>query len=88
MTHLNLTPALRLSKMILPQMVQRRKGAVLTVSTLASCFGMVYLTPYTYNKAALNMLTTDLALECKEHNITVGLAYCGPMTTEGLMSSK
>jgi len=86
MTRINLIPALRLSKMILPQMIQRRKGAVLTVSTLASTFGMPFLTAYTYNKAALNIFTADIALECKSHKITIGIAYAGVMNTPGVQN--
>ncbi len=87
MTQLNLVPALRLSKMLLSPMVERRKGAILTVSTLASISGMPFLTCYTYNKAALNMFTADLAMECKKFGITIGLAYAGAMRTSHLQSS-
>jgi len=87
MMRLNLIPALRITKLILPSMVQRKKGAVMSVSTLASCFGTAFLSPYTYSKAALNMFTSNLREETKGFNITVAIAYPGAMTTTGLINS-
>jgi len=87
MMRINLFPAIRITKMVLPSMVQRKKGAVLTVSTLASCFGSIYLSPYTYSKAALNMLISNLSEETKGSNITISIAYPAVMSTTGVMES-
>ena len=51
-----------MSAMILPQMVEKRKGAIVNIGS-ASCYGFPLLTVYSATKAYVDILSKNLAAE-------------------------
>jgi 2-deoxy-D-gluconate 3-dehydrogenase len=60
---------------IVPQMIARRAGKVINISSVASFIGTPGLGAYAASKAALNQLTRTMAVEWGPHNIQVN-AIC------------
>jgi short-subunit dehydrogenase len=81
--NLNGTATYRLIRLLLPNMVQRRKGAILNVSSLASEFNM-FLAPYGAEKAKINGLTKTLHRELRGADVVIQCQLLGVVDTPGL----
>lgn len=72
---LNLNATFRCTQIIGREMIKRRKGKIINISSYAGSRGTdpAYLNaiPYNASKGALNILTKDLAVKWAQHNITV-----------------
>jgi 2-dehydro-3-deoxy-D-gluconate 5-dehydrogenase len=71
----NLRSALILAQLLVPQMIQRRAGKIVNVSSIGAFIGTPGLGAYAASKAALNQLTRTMAVEWGPHNIQVN-AVC------------
>src|SRR5690606_14688253 len=80
---LNDTSCRRMTRMVLPQMVQRKSGIILNLSSLSGYF-CEYIIPYATTKAKLIAFTEALDMEYKEHGIKVRCAIYGPVNTPKL----
>jgi NAD(P)-dependent dehydrogenase (short-subunit alcohol dehydrogenase family) len=56
---------------VCPEMIKRKKGRIINVSSIAGAVGFAGMGPYGAAKAGIIQLTKVLALELAEHNITV-----------------
>jgi len=68
-------------RVLLPQMLARKKGTILNIGSLSSENSM-YLIPYSSEKSRLNSLTQSLALEVEDSGVTVQCAVCGAIVTD------
>jgi NAD(P)-dependent dehydrogenase (short-subunit alcohol dehydrogenase family) len=69
--HLNLRSALALCQRLMPEMVQRGWGRVVNITSVYAQRPAPHLGAYSVSKAALEMLTKALALECAGTGVTV-----------------
>lgn len=71
-----------LANLVLPEMAQRRDGAVIIVSSIGGLKGTATLGAYAISKAADMQLARNLALEWGEHNIRVNCIAPGLVKTD------
>lgn len=71
-----------LANLVLPEMAQRRDGAVIIVSSIGGLKGTATLGAYAISKAADMQLARNLALEWGEHNIRVNCIAPGLVRTD------
>ncbi|HEY3310312.1 MAG TPA: SDR family NAD(P)-dependent oxidoreductase [Anaerolineales bacterium] len=62
-------------KAVLPDMIKKRWGRIITISSIAGLYGIPYSVAYSASKHAQVGLTRSLALEVARYNITVN-ALC------------
>src|SRR3989304_4694946 len=79
--NLNFIGPMRLTKLLLPQMMQQQFGKIVNVSSDAGRVGSPGETVYAGAKAGLNGLTKSLAREGARYNITVNCVCPGPTDT-------
>ncbi|MEM9704995.1 MAG: SDR family oxidoreductase [Pseudomonadota bacterium] len=65
----------------LPQMVERRDGAIIIISSIAGFMGSTTLGAYAISKAADLQLARNLAVEYGEHNIRINCICPGVVKT-------
>lgn len=78
----NVKSAFWLCNMVLPEMAERRDGAVILISSIASFYGNRKLGLYAVSKAAEQQLTRNLAVEWGPHNIRVNAIAPGLVKTD------
>ena len=71
-----------LCHMVLPQMVDRRDGAIIIISSVAGIMGNSTIGVYGISKAADMALTRNLAVEFGPHNIRVNCIAPGLIKTD------
>jgi NAD(P)-dependent dehydrogenase (short-subunit alcohol dehydrogenase family) len=71
-----------LSHMVLPQMVARRDGVIIIVSSIGGLHGSAVLGGYCLSKAADFQLARNLAVEYGEHNIRINCIAPGLVKTD------
>ena len=72
---LNLIVPLRLTKMFLPQMIKKRSGHIVNISSLAAHLAIPQVTPYIASKFALRGFGAALQAEVAEYNISISTVY-------------
>ncbi|WP_158617436.1 SDR family NAD(P)-dependent oxidoreductase [Legionella sp. km772] len=72
---INLRAVFLLSKYIVPQMIQRKAGKIINISSLGTFYGTPGLGAYSASKAGLNQLTKTMAIEWGRANIQIN-AIC------------
>jgi uncharacterized protein len=70
------------TKMVLPAMMQRKKGHIINIASQAAKISTPKSSLYAATKHAVLGFTNSLRLEVKEHNIYVTSVNPGPMKTE------
>lgn len=83
---LNLTAPYKLSKAVLPGMMERRRGRIINVASINGKIPSLHGAAYAASKHGLLGLTKTLALEVAGHGITVNAICPGPVHT--LMNDK
>ncbi len=78
----NIVSNLWLANMVLPEMAQRRDGAVILVSSIGGLKGSAVLGAYGISKAADMQLARNLAVEWGKHNIRVNCIAPGLVKTD------
>jgi 3-hydroxybutyrate dehydrogenase len=90
MLALNLTSVYFVSKAFVPPMIERRRGRIINIASIASKVGGKYIAAYTAAKHGVLGLTRALAVELVAHNITVNAICPGyvntPMTDDNIAS--
>ncbi len=78
---LNLEAPMVLTRRVLPGMLQRGRGAVVFMSSLAGTAGFPGMGPYCATKAGLNNFASALRIELKGTPVTTTLVAPGPVDT-------
>ncbi len=78
----NIVSNLWLANMVLPEMAQRRDGAVIIVSSIGGLKGSPVLGAYCISKAADMQLARNLAVEWGKHNIRINCIAPGLVKTD------
>jgi NAD(P)-dependent dehydrogenase (short-subunit alcohol dehydrogenase family) len=76
---INLTGAFLCAKHALPQMMERRSGRIINITSVAGLHGYALRSPYSSSKWGMIGLTRTLAEEAGAHNITVNAIAPGPV---------
>ncbi len=71
MIHCNVTSVVQMTRIILPQMIERQKGLIINISSLSSLVPSPLMAVYAATKAFINKFGEDLRLENKQHGITI-----------------
>ena len=71
--NINVLGALYCFEMVIPDMLKRRNGQLVSISSLASYRGLPEAGAYSSSKAALSAITESLRLDLKKYNIDVKL---------------
>jgi len=79
--NLNLIGPMRLTKLLLPKMIERKYGKIVNVSSDAGRVGSLGETVYSAAKAGLIGFTKSLAREGARHNVYVNCVCPGPTDT-------
>jgi short-subunit dehydrogenase len=77
----NLFGAARLFEAVIPHMIERKSGHLVSIASLAGLRGAPQAGPYCSSKAALIALTESLRLDLKPHGINVSLINPGFIKT-------
>ena len=79
---INLTAAIRLSKLCLKRMLKERSGRIINISSVIGSIGNAGQTPYSAAKAGLEGFSRALARELAGRNITVNSVAPGFIETD------
>ena len=71
-----------LCQMVIPEMAERRDGAVIIVSSMAGLKGSAFLGAYAISKAADMQLARNLAVEWGRHNVRINCIAPGLVRTD------
>jgi uncharacterized protein len=82
MVRVNCVAVVHLTRLFVPKMVERRRGAVMIVASTASFQPVPYLTTYAATKAFDRVLAEALAEEMKGHGVRVSALCPGPTESE------
>jgi len=80
--HVNVTVTTQMTHLVLPQMVQRKRGAIINVSSASSLVSEPLYAVYTGTKAYINNFSEALHHEYKKYNIDVQAALPGLVTSK------
>ncbi len=80
----NLTAPMLLTRLVLPQMIDRNRGHIVQLASLAGKGGFPCEAPYAATKAALIMLTHVLRAELAETNVGCSVVCPGFVADEGM----
>ena len=84
----NIKAPLLLSKLVLTQMIGKRKGGIVLMSSLAGTQGSPKIATYAASKAFNAILAEGIWNELKKHGIDVIASCAGAITTPGYKNAK
>ncbi|HWL92682.1 MAG TPA: SDR family oxidoreductase [Phycisphaerae bacterium] len=82
MMALNMQALVRLTHMLLPAMIERRKGWILNVASTAAYQPTPYMSVYGASKAFVQSFSLSLAYEVRRRGVIVTCLCPGPVATE------
>lgn len=82
--NVNLTAPILLTRLVLPGMLQRRRGHVVNIVSLAAKIPFPYDVMYATSKAGLAQFTSSLRAECRGTGVGVSAILPGMFTDTGL----
>lgn len=82
MVELNVTALTKLCRLVLPDLIARRRGGILNVASTASFQAIPYMAVYAATKAYVLSLSEALHEEARRHGVTVTALCPGPTATE------
>ena len=77
-----------ITRLLIPNLEQRKKSYILNVSSMAAFSPIGYKTVYPASKKFIEYFSLGLAEELKDRNISVTILYPGPMKTNNEVSSR
>lgn len=77
----NIVSVLNMTKMILPQMVERNGGAIINISSLSAVIPAPLISVYAATKSFVDKFSDDLGTEYKKRGIVVQSVLPGPVAT-------
>lgn len=84
---LNLFTTMRFCKLVAPEMVARKSGRIINISSESAVIAPVMSHDYAAAKAAIIAFTRSIAREFAPHAVTVNAICPGPIKTRGLERS-
>ncbi|MEK7278586.1 MAG: SDR family NAD(P)-dependent oxidoreductase [Chloroflexota bacterium] len=81
MLEINLTGVYRVCKAVVPGMIERKRGRIITIASISSKVGARYVAAYTASKHGVLGLMRALAVELNSYNITVNCICPGYVDT-------
>jgi len=75
------------SQVVVPEMVRRKKGKIVNISSKAAVVGEPYHAAYSASKGAILALTRAMAIELAPYDITVNAVCPGPIYTDMLLGA-
>ncbi len=81
MLEINLTGVYRVCKAVVPGMIERKRGRIITIASISSKVGARYVAAYTASKHGVLGLMRALAVELNPYNITVNCICPGYVDT-------
>lgn len=88
MINLNITSLVKLTKLFLPSMIQRKSGRILNVASVASFQPGPLMSIYYATKSFVLHFSEAIAYELKESGVTVSTLCPGPTLTEFQSTAK
>jgi short-subunit dehydrogenase len=82
LVNLNITSAVHLTRLLLPQMIEQRMGRILFTSSIAATAPGAYLATYAASKAFLYSFAEAIRHELTETGVTVTALMPGPTDTD------
>ncbi len=82
MMEINVLSALRLIRLVAPRMIERKRGSIINIVSIAGLRPQAEGLLYSMSKAALIMMTRSLALEFGKHNVRVNAIAPGLIRTD------
>jgi uncharacterized protein len=82
MIRLNVESVVHLTRLFVPEMAARRKGAVIQVASTGAFQAVPYMAAYTASKSFVLSFTMALAVEMKAANVSFKVLCPGPTATE------
>ncbi|XP_069970706.1 inactive hydroxysteroid dehydrogenase-like protein 1 [Penaeus vannamei] len=79
--NVNVASVLAMTRLVLPEMLRRKKGAVVNVSSVASYFPMAYFQVYSASKAFVSSFSRALREECGSSGAAVQCVEPGAVST-------
>ena len=76
----NLRGPMLLTKLVLPQMYERKSGSILNISSVAAKAAFSLNSPYASSKAGMLGLTRTVAAEAARKGVAVNAICPGPVT--------
>jgi len=77
----NLTGVFRMTRAVLPHMLEQRKGAIINISSVASLLGLPTLPAYAASKGAIDALSRALAVDYAKDGIRCNVVNPGLIDT-------
>ncbi len=78
----NMVSMINMTRIVLPQMVDRKKGLIINLSSIASVLPFPLLTVYAASKAFVRKFSDDLRSEYKNQGITIQTVYYSNLSSE------
>lgn len=77
----NIVSVLSMTKLVLPQMLERGTGAIINVSSLSAVIPAPLITVYAATKAFVDKFSDDLDVEYKKRGVIIQSVLPGPVAT-------